>query len=196
MLFLLLMFTSVAQAQVPFIPPEIILYTDRQSYQGGEQVIILGVVVDEDFKPVPNVEIFITVFDPDNQIIFEADTTTNQTGMFTAALSLNQAAAEGEYLITASDAEGEYSPGSRAFIVCNICPSKPQIVVVTTTLPGPTITTTSTTTVQTTQLRTTTVSTTIVTGAATASTSDFLPIVFTAILIALFIFIIFFSRKL
>ncbi|MCS6769341.1 MAG: MG2 domain-containing protein [Candidatus Caldarchaeum sp.] len=196
LLLLLLSSSAPAHAQVPFLPPEIIVYTDRQTYNAGEEVVILGIAVNEDFRPVAGVEVFITVLDPNNQIILEAEARTNQSGVFAASLRLNQAADEGEYLITVDDAEGEFTSGSRAFIVCNICPTKPQIVVVTTTLPGPTVTTTRiiTATVLTTQQRTTTVSTTVV--AEAAPMGDVLSIVFIAVLLAIFGFIILYSRKL
>lgn len=185
-----------AHAQAPFIPPEIILYTDRQTYTEGEDVIILGLVVDENFRPVAGVEVLITVIDPNGQIILDTEATTNQTGIFTAALRLNQGAEEGEYLITADPAEGDFSPGSRSFLVCNKCPSRPQIAVITTTLPGPTVTVTiitQTTTALTTILRTTTVSQTIATEAPPMG--DILSIVFIAVLLAIFGFIIVYSRK-
>ncbi|MEM4316215.1 MAG: MG2 domain-containing protein [Nitrososphaerota archaeon] len=183
--------TYIAEAQVPFTPPEIILYTDRQVYKPGEEVAILGTVVDEEFNPAPDVAVSILVQDSENTIVLDTEATTNQSGVFTASLRLARDAVEGEYLITATTETGDYTPGLRAFLVCSICITEPEVVIVTTTLPGPTITTTQTAT-------TTTTTTAIVQTTVTAETtapSDTLTMVFIAIVAALFIVVVIAIRR-
>jgi hypothetical protein len=184
---------ATAQAQAPFTPPEIIVYTERQAYRHGDTVAILGVVVDSDFNPVPNITVSVIIFNPENTIALDIEATTNQSGIFTAAYNIRADAPEGEYLITAQDLEGEFTPGIRSFIVCSICPTEPQVVIVTTTLPGPTITTTSTTTALTFTTTTATVQTTVT--AAETSQNDLLTIVFIILVAALFVVIIIALRK-
>ncbi|MEM3081283.1 MAG: MG2 domain-containing protein [Nitrososphaerota archaeon] len=185
--------TYIAEAQVPFTPPEIILYTDRQVYKPGEEVVILGTVVDEEFNPAPDVAVSILVQDSENTIVLDTEATTNQSGVFTASLRLARDAVEGEYLITATAEAGEYTPGLRAFLVCGICITEPEVVIVTTTLPGLTITTTLTTTALTTVTSTAIVQTTV-TAEGTAP-GDTLTMVFIAIVAALFIVVIIAVRR-
>ena len=184
---------TTAQAQVPFTPPEIIIYTERQAYRPDDRVAILGLVVDSDFNPAPNITVSVIIFDPENTIVLDIEVTTNQSGIFTAAYEISPNPPEGEYLITAQDLEGEFTPGFRTFIVCSICPTEPQVVIVTTTLPGPTITTTLTTTALTATTITTTIQATA--GGLETPSSDLLTIIFIAIVAALFIVVILALRK-
>lgn len=183
--------TVTANAQAPFIPPEIILFTDRSAYNLGDKVVIIGYAVDIDFKPVPNTNISILIFDPGNTLVFDNVVTTNQSGIFSITYTIPQDVTEGEFLIIAEEEQGEFSPGLSTFKVCSICKTEPKVVVVTTTLTGPTVTTTQITTVLTTIAATTQ---TVPTDGMTSYT-DLLTIIFIIIVAALFAIVIIAIRK-
>jgi len=189
----LLTAVATAYAQAPFIPPEIIVYTDRQAYNPGDKVVIIGYAIGEDFKPVPNTNISLLVFDAENSPAFDTVVTTNQSGIFSVTYTIPGNVTEGEFLIIAEEEVGEFAPGLSTFIVCSLCKTEPKVVVVTTTLPGPTVTTTQTTTALTTITTTTTIQIEGLGGLT--SYSDLLTIIFIIIVVALFTIVIVAIRK-
>lgn len=186
-------FMVAGLAQIPFLPPEIILYTDRPTYRPGDRVVIIGHAVDEDFNPVPDINVIILIFDTENNPVLDVTASTNQSGMFTITYTIPSNITEGEFLITAEQELGEFSPGLRTFLVCSLCITEPKIAVITTTVPGPTVTTTETKAA----LSTTTVIVTsqITSVLETAPFTDILMIIFVAIVVALFVVVILAIRK-
>ncbi|GBC70055.1 hypothetical protein HRbin01_01763 [archaeon HR01] len=189
--FSMVIFIMPVFAQIPILPPEIILYADRYAYHPGDRVVIIGHAVDEDFNPVPNIEILVLIVDAENNPVLDTVVSTNQSGMFSIAYTIPSNVTEGQFLVTAEESLGEFSPGVFSFLVCSLCVTEPKVVVVTTTTPGPTVTTTQTIT----SVATTTITTQATTFVESASYGDILTIVFIAILIALFVVMIIAVRK-
>ncbi|MEM4417575.1 MAG: MG2 domain-containing protein [Nitrososphaerota archaeon] len=115
-------------------PPGIFAYSDRMVYGRPADVLLFGVVLDEDGRPVPRANLSIDVFNPVGDVVFSAELMAGDDGRFSRGFRLSDSAEEGEYQVQVVDLDGNYGSSSFSFEVCQLCAIPPPTVTVTSTV--------------------------------------------------------------
>lgn len=115
-------------------PPGIFAFSDRMVYGRPSDVILFGIVLDDEGRPVPRANLSIEVVNPEGDTVFSAEVTAGADGKFSRGFRLTGSAPEGQYEVLVVDLDGVYGSTSFFFEVCSACAIPPPTVTVSTTI--------------------------------------------------------------
>ncbi|GBC70053.1 hypothetical protein HRbin01_01761 [archaeon HR01] len=111
--------------------PGVFAFLDRMVYDRPADVTVFGIVLDENNRPVENANISVDVFDPDGDLLYSKELSTDSNGKFMTQFRLSASSPEGEYTVLVSDIDGVYGDITLLFEVCKLCVIPPSIATTT-----------------------------------------------------------------
>lgn len=114
--------------------PGLFVFTDRMVYGRPADVVVFGIVLDGEGRPVARANISIDVIDPVGDPVYSAEVVAGDDGRFRGVFRLSSTAEEGQYEVQAVDIDGVYGSSVVTFEVCQACAIPPPTTTVTTTL--------------------------------------------------------------
>ncbi|MCS6769342.1 MAG: MG2 domain-containing protein [Candidatus Caldarchaeum sp.] len=137
--------------------PALYIYSDSGVYEPGTYVYFRVLALDADSSPAAELNVYVTVYKPDDEVLTELEGTTDSAGWFIFSVLLEN---EGVYRLVVEADESAFGTAETLVLVCSGCPRYVETTTITntitTTIASTTITTVIRNTVTTTWDRTTT----------------------------------------
>lgn len=129
-LFLLLLLLIVSVTSYGLEGPFLYVYSDRGVYSPGSTAFFNVIAVNEENRPAAGVNVYVAVYNPRDEVVFETELTTDDDGRAVFDVVLLD---EGVYRVIVEDAAAFLGSGEISVLVCSSCGVPAETVTVTTT---------------------------------------------------------------
>nr|BAJ49341.1 hypothetical protein HGMM_F01D06C08 [Candidatus Caldarchaeum subterraneum] len=110
--------------------PALYVYSDRGVYSPGSTALFHVIAVNEENGPAAGVNVYVAVYNPRDEVVFETELTTDSGGRAVFDVVLLD---EGVYRVIVEDAAAFLGSGEISVLVCSSCGVPAETVTVTTT---------------------------------------------------------------
>ncbi|MEM2485253.1 MAG: hypothetical protein QXU87_08615 [Candidatus Caldarchaeum sp.] len=110
--------------------PSLYIYSDSGVYAPGSYANFRVLAVDENQVGVGEVGVYVSVINPNSEVVYEYEGATDEGGWFVFSVYLES---EGVYRVVADAVDPQFGEAETVVLVCSTCPRQVETITVTNT---------------------------------------------------------------